>query len=511
MGFQQLNEGFAGQQWYYAEGMMAYDPCVCDYETGIVTEAVTTDISQLQFSGDISGQSQAVYSTPSSSGSKSFLGNAIRRADGLAGAIAGGYKRYKTLDSLESDLDLENSSSGFVRTLADFLPTGFLGPVGGALKVIGFLAGKKKPATPPQLLGFNHNFSFTATGTITSTSRYSPYPMYSPGSDFNEQQLQAFRPIYDNPLGVFTVLERPKVQFYEEEFLNGTLGDLDFGYVERGFYRFSGDLKYRVNKTAGLSELPVSVAAALIWTDGCQAFDNGVADSVASVAGPAINLACFDDQIVRIGTINGVSGLNGFRCSGSPQIQIIATLEEEDGDIQTLFAARYPVELEEIKAEDVDWTLGVAAQLDPNPASYCISDAPPLPVNDQELFQFCRSRYDPILTLVVGPEDEEDSSLETGLTGNVVGEIQSSIASDVFPNPVRDRLWLGIPDELVNQNVLFTLTDMSGRILIQTNRTFTVPGKNMLPIEWNEYTPGLYLITISDGENYLQTFRVTKQ
>ncbi|MEL7376721.1 MAG: T9SS type A sorting domain-containing protein, partial [Bacteroidota bacterium] len=361
------------------------------------------------------------------------------------------------------------------------------------------------------LTGFDHTFSFEAVGESEDITPLNVYNFYSPGSKFFDNQLQFNRPIYDNPLGLFTVLEPPLVQYFDETFLEGELGDPDFGQVTQTRYKVSSDLKYRINQTAGLNELPISINAALVWTDGCITYnDQGDIDSVQIIASPTSNLYCFNDQVVRLRTKSTVDGLEGSRCNGVPQVQVVATLEEEGGDAEILFSARYPVSLEKVEPTNA-WGLGEIAEPDPEPLSSCSGFAFPPPVSDIELFMFCRDRYDPVLTLVEGPDAETKDDVKNLTSLEINAEIDTEFEQDVFPNPVIGRLWLEIPENLVDQNLTFLLSDITGKTLMRFNRTYTSPGRNVLPIDWSTHNVGMYVLTITDENMYRRTIQITKQ
>lgn len=90
-----------------------------------------------------------------------------------------------------------------------------------------------------------------------------------------------------------------------------------------------------------------------------------------------------------------------------------------------------------------------------------------------------------------------------------VAEITTAPAT-VFPNPVRHTLWLDVPAVLAEQNLVFNLIDLTGTSLLRTNRTFTAQGRQAVPVDWDHYPAGMYLLTVSAEDGYRHTFRITK-
>lgn len=517
-GFSQLNKGFAGANWYYVEGIMSYDPCVCNAESALTVEPVLTDITQLRFDMNGDGVSEANYEEPDPSGGESFLGKAIRSADGLFGAIDGGYKRYKTMTDYQYELNLTSNSDSsgivsttgkFTKVLSQFLP-GSVGWAGAAFKVLGFLAGKSKADAPLKLTGFDHQFSFEANGEIISEDPYTPYIFYSPGSTFDTNQIQFFRPIYDNPLGVFAVLEPPTVQTYTEVYL-----DTDGNQMIESFYRYAGDLKYRVNLTAGLSELPVSIAAALVWPEGCQQWRGSSSTiPISMIASPSTNLACLGDSPLAVrrryeySSNDPRGGYVGISCAGPPSIQLIVSFKEEGGENEAFFSAIYPTQLEEVDGASVDWGEYIAATQTPDPAPYC-SGAVPVPVTDLELAQFCIDKYDPVLAIGAGTYETERTEVLD--FDNESFELPQLGETQVFPNPVSDRLWLNVSNSLSGESIDMTLFDLTGRELTRVRRDIVSAGRQEIPMNWSQFERGVYLLRVTTHSGYSQNFRITKQ
>ena len=85
---------------------------------------------------------------------------------------------------------------------------------------------------------------------------------------------------------------------------------------------------------------------------------------------------------------------------------------------------------------------------------------------------------------------------------NIVNVKRGQVASTdikVYPNPVQDRLTVDYTSN-INENVLITVADITGRILISQSRT-VVDGGNQLNINLNDLPEGSYVIRLQSNSN----------
>lgn len=182
------------------------------------------------------------------------------------------------------------------------------------------------------------------------------------------------------------------------------------------------------------------------------------------------------------------------------------------GSGQTLFSARYPVDLKEVtRAVALTWPESVDASEDPDPSLDCLTASPPDPVTDSDLAKFCQERYIPVLSLPFTDGSSNVVAADSVLTGTEITPNPTALQAAVFPNPVGQTLWITVPEELYEHNLTFELNDLTGHSLSLTNRTFGAPGRQAVPIDWGSYPAGMYFLTVSSKEGYRHTFRISNQ
>ena len=228
--------------WYYADFHVNYDPCSC------MPAGTNTGTPQLLFNYnlistakiDLTGTSTGTAtmaektSTPTiTSNWDRFYGNVKKVGE----TLESGNKMYKTFGSfsLEAKKEAEGKSSSPVKAksgidnIAMFLTSSApilknVPYVAEALAIIDFFVGggKKKVGPtevrfPPLAMELNHNFS----GSIRSSPSYGFSELYIPGTVANEPvppsgvSYDPKYPIYNEVLGVYTLLDKPVVDIYE--------------------------------------------------------------------------------------------------------------------------------------------------------------------------------------------------------------------------------------------------------------------------------------------------------
>ncbi len=486
-GLVQLNRGASSFQWYILEGTVGYDPCVCQYESYLETQPILSDITYTSFDMEGSGQSTAIYDAGEPVSALGYF-------NGLAGKITSGYKKYKT--SQEYFADASANTGKTTKTLSSLLGAfdGILNPVSGVTELLGFVLGKKSTGKPPKITGFNHNFSFEANGVDSVPNPYDPHFFYNPGSFLNDNQLKAFRPIYDNALGVFAVLEPPVVEVQEEPYTN----ENEESTVIR--WRYTGGLQYHVNTIAGIEEQPVQLLASLVWTD-CENNDNFYAT-------PSINITCLEEFVVEFedvelfdsGSDRSFEYYQG--CYGPPQLQVTAVLTSTapTAGQQVLYSARYLTATRTV----APGTIG------PNPFSgmtlveidaSCTGTIPP-PVDQRRLGTFCNQRYDPKLELKDRPELAKAKSVTSS-------HQKLTTSFTAFPNPFVDHLTVTLPQEWQLQTVNFQLRNVVGNLIWSQKEVIDLQSQYVFSQRLSTLPPGSYLLTVS-GSSFTETIILQK-
>jgi hypothetical protein len=497
-GMVQLNRGVAGAQWYLLEGVANYDPCVCQHESGLVAEPLLTKATSLNFNMDGTGTSETLYESDSPLSTLGYF-------NGLAGKIFSGYKKYKDYGAYKEEA--EKNEGKTVKVMSSLLSSFAEGTnlVSGVTELLGFVLGKKSSSTAAKLTGFNHNFNFTANGALGDSSVYEPYRFYTPGSFYQEEQLQANRPIYDNPLGILAVLEPPVVERQETRFSGDVGNDMSFGDLPVIRWRFTGGLRYHINTIAGISDQPVQLLASLVWPSQC----NNEADFFAT---PAINITCLEDFVVEFGhvdetMIDPVTGMaydskffNG--CYGDPELQIVAVLTSTGPTPgqEILYSARYATRTRRVPAGTIGRNPFAGSSIEQ--ISNRCSGSLPRPVSGFQLSRFCERRYDP---------DFGKSGLGQDIWVDESTSTKEPEPSDLaaFPNPFTNELSVEISDQWINTPLQFQLHDVLGRLAWQQENTIVAAGTYNLENGLDKLPSGTYLMTVS-SRNVAKTFTLQK-
>jgi hypothetical protein len=499
-GMLQLNQGSSGSQWYLLEGVASYDPCLCQHESALVVEPTLTSLTSVGLDIDGTGNSQATYSAGSPVPTLGFF-------NGVADKFISGYKKYKTPAAYSADV--QGSEDKTIKVLSSVLGgfAGVLGPVSGVTELLAFVTGKKSTASPPKLTGFNHNFSFTADGVLESNFAYDKYFFYTPGSFYRQDQLQAFKPVYDNPLGVFTVLEAPIVERQETDFYRdfGNGENIDMTTIR---WRFAGGLRYHINTLAGISDQPVQLHASLVWTD-CETKEDFYAT-------PAVNITCLEDFYVefediaerlidpRTGELFNDKYFIG--CNSEPQLQIIAVLTSTapTPGQEILYSARYKTSTIRVLDGTFNGRTSFEDLTIEEVRNACTSNAIPQPVSGFALSRFCDRRYDPDFGKAIEgneiTEGNKSSSLPSGISASV----------KAFPNPFVNQFSLSLNQEWRNKPLQFRLRDALGRVVWEKKGVIVTDETLVLDSNFSGFPSGTYLLTILNDTSS-ETITLQKQ
>ncbi|GEM_PF-2181080 len=87
--------------------------------------------------------------------------------------------------------------------------------------------------------------------------------------------------------------------------------------------------------------------------------------------------------------------------------------------------------------------------------------------------------------------------------GTVITSLLTEISQSfvAYPNPVRDRLWIDIPDQYLSSDIILSLHDISGKKLISNTTNYL--SQKTLELELGSFKNGIYLLSISDADNTL--------
>lgn len=500
----QLNEVIINGTWMYLEFTAGYDPCVCLYPSAVEVKPVLSDIAQLSFSISGTGTSTAVYPTASTPFLSGYAKTALKYSDGLLSSILSGFKIFKEIEAIPAD------AQG-VFGLVSKLPTWFSTGVGSA-KLLSFLVGGGKTSASSTLMGYNHDFRFNGTGAITTYAGYDPLLFYTPGAFFDYNVPLANRPVYDNPLGLFTLLEPPVIE-WTREIKGDKYSSPTDEFHEEVFasYKFKGDLKYAVNGLAGINETPIRLMGALVFHRCGETFYGPSTDPGAFYSTPLINIECLSDyttfgykyeEALDINQGGGPLDFDAYTegCIDRPELQITAILENSlhPAADEIMFTARYkPVFVE------ADYSYNEAPV---NPYQgmtmeeiFSICDpVAPAPVTGGNLIKFCEANY-----------NSNVAKFSQESVGNI--EVPFEIAPEsIFPNPFTNYFAIEIQKEWINQEATLQLQDALGKMVWK--KTFYIEDSGFLQIQEGLHSlpTGHYYGKLM-GNNFISSFKLIKQ
>jgi|GEM_PF-3984825 len=306
-------------EFFYADFQTNYDPCTCVFESALQVEFATVNQMDVVLSGNLLGivDPIATYSngTVSLDQNNDFLASVYRNASGYA---TSGMLMYKTIDDMVNDYQRSMANANYgsfgdwlgdLNYFATILKNGAdvvndvanLDPKFKAFETIAkvttlFTSALKKnssPAAPPMpsvihaqmaLKGQitdqralpGATFNFANPGSLNAANK----PEYNDGVAPRPVPPSVDYPMYNEALGIFALLESPKVVFTSYYDYNADLaycdnsGDItSYGYKYRLLFKLSEPLKYVFNPAVNVDEAKTEIKAAWMYTHR-SLFDN---------------------------------------------------------------------------------------------------------------------------------------------------------------------------------------------------------------------------------------------
>ena len=297
--------------WMVADIPTYYDPCVCQYPSGLSFEIKVANTAGFTIVLEGDGTITQVFPTSSSSGDATSLKNITNRSQLLLTGLSKGSKAYKSWQkfilSLEGILlnrvnneitptqaailaqlglptqnlqatDLEalwNLSQGdptdpntsyASNLLAELLPGSTEGRLllpkwikdvvpyaGAAVALLDFFIGGGKSMSTPKPLFFKASYSFSGAGGFVDSTTIRTYFFKTPGA----QEIDAAIPTYNNPLGVLSIVNKLEVT-HEQQYDDDEQGALYYD----GF-QLTHPIQYALNPAAGLEVIPEEIRASI--------------------------------------------------------------------------------------------------------------------------------------------------------------------------------------------------------------------------------------------------------
>jgi len=381
-------EGNAGL-WLLADIPTTYDPCTCEYASGLIIRSETVNVQDFTLELDGGGTLNQIVAggTNQSNFEKNF------NVSGISDVIKKGSKSYKGINGFINTVDkslagkinenltpdmvtsLNNagygstveagevndvyqlaaggsdpglseffngfSLGGFSASIPPFLKTA-IPYVGAASSVMSLFSAA--PVDPP--MNFSIDLNFTGGGQITEQAYLSTVRLTTPGSDHSETEPR-FTPVYDNVLGVANIVEVPVILYasdvLEDNFDNS--GDTyTWDYEEIHSMKLGGPIKYAVNPATGLDVVDAKAALYFKSCRGGEAPDiNLIQESGRVWRTPYMSLSCLEEYSIVMnelftGDANDPTYLSAH-CAPEPELHLVIDLGE------TMYAGMYKVRM----------------------------------------------------------------------------------------------------------------------------------------------------------------------
>lgn len=221
------------QYWLYADFLMDFDPCVCNFPSQfyVYVSLIGESTINTQITGNINGTLTEKVEQGAASDSKTTLFGQVK--DIAQGLISSGSAGYKSLESFKKDTDstfIKNALKDQKKFINKSISQvgniwNKLAPVAKALPYAGavvqgasFLYSyfNKQPdavaENKPTINYLDASVTLKQKGTIESTNTYASYYFNVPGSNKTGQDSK-FNPYYDKPLGLMTLATKPKLEY----------------------------------------------------------------------------------------------------------------------------------------------------------------------------------------------------------------------------------------------------------------------------------------------------------
>lgn len=242
-----------GRKWAFADFPMTYDPCTCHYEGALMQlDYNLISTANVTLKGLTTGTVKPVDITNASS--KSNPGYSF---DYVTGAVKAGKKSYDDITSFiddflkgknQTELNSQATKISLFQQLlskSDLLKQGLKAApyVGTAVSFLDFFSGGGKQSAGPQEVKMQPmaiNTTSTFTGQINNSQNYKSFSFFTPGSH-NQAGNEDFYPLYNKPMGIFNLMETPKIKFEQ-----------DIVFPNTRTYQLAAPIKYVYNTSAGL-------------------------------------------------------------------------------------------------------------------------------------------------------------------------------------------------------------------------------------------------------------------
>ena len=261
--------------WVYADFTMAYDACVCNYKYKRMKISVKViDKAKITLTGDLN--SNPIDKPLGSIGTADLLSKYKTNFKTVAGAAKTAKTQYKTTSAYTNDVatkfgkklpkEKELEILDDLGSLAQGIPY-----LGAAIGVVNFLVSQdeepSKPSNPP----ITFNASVNIKGDIEQFGTVESKRLGVPGSIHTNMPDQDI-PLYNEPLGVLTLLESPLIEYTSHVAGMRTQSNFLVPHTfHRGLpivrnYKFKEDIKLALNPSSELIIEDIKVSVVLEYS-----------------------------------------------------------------------------------------------------------------------------------------------------------------------------------------------------------------------------------------------------
>ncbi|MCH2217245.1 MAG: T9SS type A sorting domain-containing protein [Flavobacteriales bacterium] len=493
--------------WMHADFVMNYDPCTC------------RNLSQLFFKVDLISESDLTFS---------LNGKQVQQFDETGN---GGIDSFQDLvkigeESVKAGVTAHKTTKSGLKMIADIFPGAssnfpfaenaafnIIPGLGAAVGVAGFLSGAFKDEKPTPIV---YDIKLNAKGKIKTVLPHSERFFEVPGSD-NLNLIPPTIVEYNNPMGVFNLIETPSLIF-KEEIVTG-----DDGFIShiRRTYQLEDRLQYVINPAIDIKPGTLDIRARIQAADlkDERETDDGI---------PIINhydpISCLFTKTFRIDPIN-------LPVPFDHSIKVIVSFETTTG-VKGVYVSTYAADSHRAPLPDNNWStieINYETQTEDVTASKKITvsnslvessngsmvdflagreiilktgtdikkyvklktGSGPCDVGPTDPTAFCNSAVYQNRTTSYARQESNTSPTETE---DQVKLVEKKVV--MYPNPANNQITLSINNG--SGSYMAAIIDMSGRTIV--NRSLK---GNSETFDISSLKPGVYFMRINTGEEVM--------
>lgn len=259
-------------KWFYADFLMAYDPCNCNYKSKINIISELIENSTITLQGSITGSITSITNgqgTVNNDGSysfKDFVSDADKFKKGYASVDKFITETKNVANTIPNSQTATNISNGLTQLQtglknATFLKAGLAAVpwLQAASSLVDlFVGGGKTAPQQVQIMPMAANLSLKVSGTMSTSNQYHNIIFSNPGS-LDAQNDPDIYPFYNETLGVFNLLTGPTFLNYIYTTREGSYRE-GFKTVLHQIRKLKEPIKWVINPASNLQLQDARVA-----------------------------------------------------------------------------------------------------------------------------------------------------------------------------------------------------------------------------------------------------------